>query len=82
VHASLLSSRKPRAKDEKGLFQIIDHPGYVQIDTIFVVERAHHHTLWNRQNNYKHEYLDTLLSKDRKVFEYWGHAASILPMKD
>ncbi len=82
VHASLLSSKKSRVKGEKGISQIIDHLGYIQIDTISVVERAHHHTLWNRQNSYKHEHLDTLLSKNRQVFEYWGHAASILPMKD
>ncbi len=82
VYSSLLASQKSHGKDQKGIFQIIDHLGYVQIDTISVVERAHHHTLWNRENSYKHEYLDTLLSTERKVFEYWGHAASILPIKD
>ncbi len=55
--------------------------GYVQIDTINVVNRAHHHTLWIRNNSYQNHILDQLQS-DKKIFEYWGHAASFLPMKD
>lgn len=61
--------------------QIIEHLGYVQIDTISVIERAHHHTFWVRNPKYKPTDLDELVSS-RKVFEYWSHAASFLPMKD
>jgi len=60
----------------------IEHLGYVQIDTIHVVQRAHHHTLWARDHAYTPDVLDTLLAQDRAVFEYWGHAASYLPMAD
>jgi uncharacterized protein YcaQ len=56
--------------------------GYVQIDTIQVVERAHHHTLFNRVEGYRPEFLHTLQTTERSVFEYWGHAASYLPMRD
>lgn len=59
----------------------LEHLGYLQIDTLSVVERAHHHTLWTRIADYKAEYLDDLV-KERKVFEHWFHAASYLPMKD
>jgi uncharacterized protein YcaQ len=59
----------------------IEHLGYVQIDTISVVERAHHHVLWNRDPQYRPAELDDLL-KQRKVFEYWSHAASYLPMSE
>jgi uncharacterized protein YcaQ len=59
----------------------IEHIGYVQIDTISVVERAHHHVLWSRVSNYQPKLLDQLV-KERKVFEYWFHAASWLPMTD
>ncbi|HFK5563594.1 TPA: winged helix-turn-helix domain-containing protein [Elizabethkingia anophelis] len=59
----------------------LEHLGYVQIDTLSVVEPAHHHTLWSRIDDYKTHYLNDLL-KERKVFEYWFHAASYLPMKD
>jgi len=59
----------------------IAHLGYVQIDTISVVERAHHHVLWTRVKNYKPEYLDAVVA-EKKVFEYWFHAAAFLPMSD
>ena len=35
-------------KGKAGALAAIEHLGYVQIDTIAVVERAHHHTLWSR----------------------------------
>ena len=59
----------------------IEHLGYVQIDTISVVERAHHHVLWSRVSNYQPKFLDQLV-RQRKLFEYWYHAASWLPMRD
>jgi len=65
-----------------GVLQTICHLGYVQIDTLAVVQRAHHHTLWNRVPKYQPTLLHDLQAKHREVFEYWGHAASYLPMKD
>jgi uncharacterized protein YcaQ len=59
----------------------IEHLGYVQIDTISAVQRAHHHTLWNRNPRYQLDHLDQLI-ECKKVFEYWSHAASYLPMRD
>ena len=59
----------------------IEHLGYVQIDTLSVVQRAHHHTLWNRNPRYNHRHLDALVQQG-KVFEYWSHAAAYLPMRD
>lgn len=61
--------------------KIIEHLGYVQIDTISVVERAHHHVFWTRNPKYRPEALDKLV-KERKAFEYWSHAASYLPMSE
>lgn len=58
------------------------HLGYVQIDTLSVVARAHHHTLWSRLPDYNENYLNELLEKDQSIFEYWSHAASYLPMCD
>lgn len=55
--------------------------GYIQIDTISVVQRAHHHTLWSRNPSYRPELLDKLVA-DKKVFEYWSHAAAYLPMSN
>ena len=59
----------------------IEHLGYIQIDTLSVIERAHHHTLWNRNPRYKASQLDQLIN-DKQVFEYWSHAAAYLPMRD
>ena len=73
----------PRSVPGKaGVLKTIEYIGYVQIDTISVIQRAHHHTLWSRVPGYQPQMLDELLRDDRKVFEYWGHAASYLPMKD
>ena len=71
----------PFGKGKDGVLNAIENLGYLQIDTLSVIERAHHHTLWTRIPDYKVEYLDELV-KERKIFEYWFHAASYLPMKD
>jgi len=67
---------------KEGTLKAIEHLGYVQIDTISVVERAHHHTIWSRVNDYRKSYLDELMEQDKTVFEYWSHAAAFLPMRD
>jgi uncharacterized protein YcaQ len=54
--------------------------GFVQLDTIQVVARAHHHILWSRNQNYRESVIDKLLAKDRLVFEHFTHDASVLPM--
>ena len=53
----------------------------MQIDTISVVERAHHHTLWSRCPKYVQDDLSSL-QKQGQIFEYWSHAAAYLPMRD
>jgi uncharacterized protein YcaQ len=64
-----------------GTLRAIEHLGYVQIDTLSVVERAHHHVLWNRVPGYDPTHLNQLISAHH-IFEYWYHAASYLPMCD
>ncbi len=82
----MLASQKIHRENElgtgkHGLINAIEHLGYIQIDTISVVERAHHHTCWNRLKNYTPALLDQAVA-DRQVFEYWSHAAAYLPMRD
>lgn len=55
--------------------------GFVQLDSIQVVARAHHHILWTRNQNYREPMLDKLLARDRGVFEHFTHDASVLPME-
>lgn len=76
-----LHRREPFGRGKAGVLRTIEHLGYVQIDTISVVERAHHHVLWSRIPDYRPELLHELQA-DRSVFEYWSHAASYLPMRD
>jgi len=64
-----------------GTRNAIEHLGYVQIDTLSVVERAHHHVLWSRVSDYDPAHLNQLIS-EQHIFEYWYHAASYLPMRD
>lgn len=59
----------------------LEQLAYIQIDTLSVVTRAHHHTLWTRIPDYQPQWLDQLVS-ERHIFEYWFHAASYLPMQD
>jgi uncharacterized protein YcaQ len=60
----------------------IEHLGYVQIDTINVIERSHHHILWSRIPDYRRADLATALSTDKSVFEYWTHALAYVPTRD
>ncbi|MEM7099907.1 MAG: crosslink repair DNA glycosylase YcaQ family protein [Pseudomonadota bacterium] len=76
-----LTQTQPFGRGHSGAAKVVAHLGYVQIDTISVVERAHHHVLWSRVPNYQPDMLNTLLRKQH-VFEYWAHAAAYLPMQD
>ena len=76
-----LHKPNPFGKGKRAVLAAVEKLGYIQIDTISVVHRAHHHTLWTRVPDYQEKYLDRLV-KERKLFEYWFHAASYLPMRD
>lgn len=78
MHAQGLST-PPTGKPDT--LSIIKQLGYVQLDTIQVVARAHHHILWSRNQNYREPMLEQLLSTDRSVFEHFTHDASVLPME-
>lgn len=59
---------------------LIQDLGFVQLDTIQVVSRAHHHILWSRNQTYREPMLNRHLVQDRGVFEHFTHDASVLPM--
>lgn len=59
---------------------IIRRLGFVQLDTIQVVARAHHHILWSRNHKYREPILDRLL-RQRALFEHFTHDASVLPVE-
>lgn len=62
------------------LVQVIGALGFVQVDSIRTVERAHHMILWSRRQSYRPAALPPLLERDRLLFEHWTHDASILPI--
>ena len=63
--------------DLDGLIQSL---GFVQLDTIQVVSRAHHHILWSRNQNYRERMLNKHMAEHRLVFEHFTHDASVIPM--
>ncbi len=81
LHAQQVLTRDRSGRAIDATRSAIRALGYVQIDTISVVERAHHHTLWNRNPRYRAAHLDQLQAQG-KVFEYWSHAAAYLPIED
>lgn len=74
-----LATPPNRALDKAGLLQLIKDIGFVQVDSIGTVERAHHQILFSRNQTYRREHLTELLEKDGALFEHWTHDASILP---
>ncbi|MFL5815011.1 MAG: winged helix-turn-helix domain-containing protein [Bdellovibrionia bacterium] len=72
----------PFGSGKAGAIKALEHLSYVQIDTISVVERAHHHIFQSRVSDYELQHLHELVAVDRSAFEYWSHAASYLPMRD
>ncbi len=82
LRAQRLEKSAPFGEGPQATAAAVEHLGYVQIDTINVIERSHHHILWTRIPNYRRADLRQAQSIDRSVFEYWTHALSYVPAKD
>ncbi len=81
LHAVGLSKPAQYGKGKEAVYKLIDHLGFVQIDTNYVVERAHHHTIAARVPNYQPEWLEQLQAEGR-IFEFWTFATGYIPMHD
>jgi uncharacterized protein YcaQ len=82
LRAQRLDTSVPFGEGPQATAAAVEHLGYVQIDTINVVERCHHHILWTRIPEYRRADLRQAQSVDKSVFEYWTHALSYVPAKD
>ncbi|WP_342733513.1 crosslink repair DNA glycosylase YcaQ family protein [Bradyrhizobium sp. B117] len=82
LHAQRLDERAPFGDGAQAVADAVTHLGYVQIDTINVIERSHHHILFSRIPSYRRADLRQAQSVDRSVFEYWTHALSYVPSAD
>jgi uncharacterized protein YcaQ len=75
-----LSERPSGPARGAALAGLIDRLGFVQVDSINTVARAHDMILWSRRQTYRPEALKHLLERDRALFEHWTHDAAILPV--
>ncbi|MGE3149837.1 MAG: winged helix-turn-helix domain-containing protein [Pseudorhodoplanes sp.] len=82
LHAQRLDSTMPFGDGPEATRTAVAHLGYVQIDTINVIERSHHHILYTRIPGYQRAHLHQAQSTDKSVFEYWTHALSYIPTDD
>ncbi len=82
LRAQRLDADAPFGAGPEAVASAISHLGYVQIDTINVIERCHHHILWSRIPKYRTAALAAVQSADKSAFEYWAHALAYIPTKD
>ncbi|WP_187431465.1 hypothetical protein ROLI_038540 [Roseobacter fucihabitans] len=62
------------------LLNLIERLGFVQLDSINTVARAHDLILFSRRPRYRPEALKRLYETDRALFEHWTHDAAVIPM--
>jgi Uncharacterized protein conserved in bacteria len=82
LKAQGLDRKTPFGRGAAAVPKAVQHLGYVQIDTINVIERSHHHILFTRIPDYQREYLRNAQSESKTVFEYWTHALSYVATDD
>src|SRR5262249_3241980 len=82
LHAQRLDQAAPFGDGPQATRLAVERLGYVQNDTINVVERCHHQILYTRIPAYRRAHLDQAQSIDKTVFEYWTHALSYVPTRD
>jgi len=82
LRAQRLDESAPFGAGPKATRAAVEHLGYVQIDTIHVIERCHHQILYTRIPAYRRDDLRRAQAIDKTVFEYWTHALSYVPTRD
>jgi uncharacterized protein YcaQ len=82
IRAQKLDEVAAFGKGVEAVNAAVAHLGYVQIDTINVIERCHHHILFTRIPEYRRADLHRAQTIDKTVFEYWAHALAYIPTVD
>jgi len=82
LRAQKLDEGAPFGNGPEATRAAVEHLGYVQIDTINVIERCHHQILYTRIPRYQRDHLRQAQTVDKTVFEYWTHALSYVPTRD
>jgi uncharacterized protein YcaQ len=81
LHLHALGDAPGRPFRRKDVPELIHRIGFVQVDSIRTVERAHHHILFSRANAYKPDWLHHHIERERTLFENWTHDASVIPVE-
>ncbi len=81
LHAAGLAKRGQFGKGLEAAFKVINHLGFVQVDTNFVVERAHHHAIAARVPGYETDWLMELQA-DGRIYEFWTRDSGFMPMEE
>ena len=82
-------SLNAKSPDSDTIYATIERMGCVQIDTLQLVHRSQYLALWSRLGSYDVADFDSLsdggpdnTANSRRVFEYWMHAACIIPLSE
>ena len=81
LHAAGLSRPAQFGKGREAVYKLIEHLGYIQVDTNYTVERAHHHAIASRIPDYKPEWLEELQA-DGRIFEFFTSDSGYQPMHE
>ena len=81
LHAAGLTKRGQFGKGIEAAYKVIDQLGFVQVDTNYVVERAHHHAIAARVPGYKTEWLEELQT-DGRIYEFWTRDSGFMPISE
>ncbi|MEX2518991.1 MAG: crosslink repair DNA glycosylase YcaQ family protein, partial [Paracoccaceae bacterium] len=81
LHRHALADAPTGKQSDADLLALIERLGFVQLDSIRWVERAHHMILFARNQTYRPEALKRLIERERALFENWTHDASVIPTR-
>lgn len=81
MHRHALAEPPTGKQSDTDLLALIERLGFVQLDSIRWVERAHHMILFARNQTYRPHALKRLVEHERALFENWTHDASVIPTR-
>jgi uncharacterized protein YcaQ len=82
VSRQRLTGPPPAPADPEAIMSVVTDLGSLQLDPISVVARSHLLVLWSRLGRYDPADVHALLWRERRLFEYWSHAAAIVCTHD